>query len=148
MNRIPVLVLAAAGALAAPVFAGTLVYQSPNTTTYVWDPVTGTYVERIVTYEPSYETAYEPPAPATQTIIVTAPRDASEDYLVNSDVANAIADDPTIRGHVETQTFRNVVTLGGRVVTPGMADRVERDARSVDGVADVENLVRPMVGEH
>jgi hypothetical protein len=121
MNRIPVLVLAAAGMLAVPAFAGTLAYQSPRTT-------------------------YEPPVEASQTIIVTAPRNANDDYLINTDVANTIADDRTIRGHVETQTYRNVVTLGGRVTTPGMVDRVERDARSVDGVVDVENLVRPAVG--
>jgi hypothetical protein len=135
--------LAAVGMVCVPALAGTLVCQSPTTTAYVWDPVSGTYVERIVTYAPVYE-----PVTTSQTIIVTAPRDASEDYLINNDVANTIADDATIRGHVETQTFRNAVTLGGRVETPGMVDRVEQDARSVDGVSDVENRVRPMVGEH
>jgi hypothetical protein len=151
MKRIPVLVLAAAGALAAPAFAGTVVYESPRTTAYVWDPVTGTYVESVIVSEPVYaapQVTYVEVAPvaAPQTIIVTAPRDADEDYLVNSDVANAIAADPTIHGHVETQTYRGTATLGGRVTTPGMVDRVERDAKSVDGVRDVENLVRPVVG--
>ena len=51
-------------------------------------------------------------------------------------------------GHIETQTFRNTVTLGGRVTTPGMVDRAERDAKSVEGVRDVENRLRPSVGEH
>ena len=125
MKRIPVVMLAAAGALSAPAFADTVVvYDSP----YYYEAPAVTYVE---------------PAP---TIVVTAPRDADEDYLINSGVADTIAADPGIRGHVETQTYRNTVTLGGRVPTPGMVDRVERDARSVDGVRDVEDLVRPIVG--
>ena len=118
MKRIPVVMLAAAGALSASAFADTVIYESP-----------GVYY-----------------APTSQAIIVTAPRYADEDYLINTDVANTLAQDPTIRGHVETQAYRNTVTLGGRVTTPGMVDRAERDAKSVDGVREVENLVRPVVG--
>ena len=152
MKRIPAFLLAAAGALALPAAAGTIVYQSPRSTAYVWDPATGTYVEQVIVSEPVYEaptiTYDAEPAPVTtpQTIIVTAPGDADEDYLINTDVANAIAADPTIRGHVETQTYRDNVTLGGRVTTPGMVDRVESDAKSVYGVREVDNRVRPMVG--
>lgn len=139
MKRIPVVMLAAAGAISAPAFADTVVvYDSP----YYYEPPAVTYIE------PAPAVTYVEPAPVAtqQAIIVTAPGDADEDYLINRDVANAIADDPTIRGHVETQTYRNTVTLGGRVTTPGMVDRVERDAKSVEGVREVENLVRPIVG--
>ena len=150
MKLIPVLVLAAAGALAVPAVAGTIVYQSPRSSAYVWDPATGTYVEQVIIDEPVYEPSpitYDAvPVTTPQAIIVTAPRDADPDYLINTDVANTIAADPAIRGHVETQTYRDTVTLGGRVTTPGMVDRVERDALSVDGVRDVENRVRPIVG--
>lgn len=142
MKRIPVVMLAAAGALSASAFADTLYYYGPPTVTYVQPAPTVTYVEPAPVYY------YVQPAPAAtpQTIIVTAPRNADDDYLINSDVADTIAADPSIHGHVETQTYRGTVTLGGRVTTPGMVDRVERDARSVDGVRDVENLVRPVVG--
>lgn len=139
MKRIPVVMLAAAGALSASAFADTVVvYDSP----YYYEAPAVTYVQ------PAPTITYVEPAPVAPqpAIIVTAPRDADEDYLINSGVADTIAADPSIRGHVETQTWRNKVTLGGRVTTPGMVDRVERDARSVDGVRDVENLVRPMVG--
>ena len=123
MKRIPVVMLAAAGALSASASA---------------------FADTVVVYEAPYY--YAPVAPQ-DAIIVTAPRNADEDYLINSGVADTLAADPSIHGHVETQTYRNTVTLGGRVTTPGMVDRVERDAKSVDGVRNVENLVRPMVGE-
>jgi len=96
-----------------------------------------------VTYVvPAQSVTYENP------IIVTAPSRAEEDSLINGEVADRLADDPSLRGHIETQTFRNTVTLGGRVTTPGMVDRAERDAKSVEGVRDVENRLRPSVGEH
>ncbi|HZZ91185.1 MAG TPA: BON domain-containing protein [Usitatibacter sp.] len=160
MKRIAVVILAAGAALAAPAFAQTIVYQSAPATTFVWDPVANAYVElAVVVYEQPY-VAPAPPvtyaapamtyaAPAevvyANPIVVTAPR-ADEQYLINSGVADTIAADPSIRGYIETQTFRNNVTLNGRVTTPGMVDRAERDARSVDGVRDVENLIKPRVG--
>ena len=142
MKRIPVVMLAAAGAVSTFAFADTVYYYVPPTVTYVEPAPTVTYIE------PAPTVTYVEPAPiATQpSIIVTAPRDADEDYLINSGVADTIASDPSIHGHVETQAYRNTVTLGGRVTTPGMVDRVERDAKSVDGVRDVENFVRPVVG--
>lgn len=138
MKRIPVVMLAAAGTLSATAFADTVVvYDTP----YYYEAPAVTYVE------PAPSTyVLQAPVATQPAIIVTAPRDADEDYLINSGVADTIAADPSIHGHVETQTYRNTVTLGGRVTTPGMVDRVERDARSVDGVRDVENLVRPIVG--
>ena len=142
MKRIPVVMLAVAGALSATAFAETVVvYDTPYYASPYYEAPTVTYVEPA-------PVTYIAPAPieTQQTIIVTAPRNADDDYLINSGVADTIAADPGIRGHVETQTYRNTVTLGGRVTTPGMVDRVERDARSVDGVRDVENFVRPVVG--
>jgi len=156
-TRIAVLILAAGTSFAASAWADTVTYPLTNATTFARDPVTGTWVELpVVVYRPAYEpprVAYVEPAtvaypavPAEAPIIVTAPRDASDDYLINRDVADNLAADPSLRGHIETQTFRNTVTLGGRVTTPGMVDRAERDAQSVEGVRDVENRIRPSVG--
>jgi hypothetical protein len=154
-HRIAVLVLATGAALGAPAFADEAIYQSSNGTAYVWDPATQTYVERpAVVYDRVYSAppvTYVVPAQSVtyeNPIIVTAPSRAEEDSLINGEVADRLADDPSLRGHIETQTFRNTVTLGGRVTTPGMVDRAERDAKSVEGVRDVENRLRPSVGEH
>ncbi len=84
---------------------------------------------------------YEPP------IVVTAPPGTS-DQLINDDVVDAIASDPRISGRIGTDTFNGNVTLNGRVGTPIQAEFAERDARSVDGVNDVDNRIRPIVGEH
>jgi hypothetical protein len=155
-TSIAVLAVAAGVSFAATAFADTVAYPLTNTTTFVRDPVTGTLVELpVVVYEPVYQpqvvytepevVTYSSVAPETQ-IVVTAPRDANTDYLINRDVADNLAADPSLRGHIETQAYRGVVTLGGRVTTPGMVDRAQRDAMGVDGVRDVENLIRPVVG--
>lgn len=167
MKRLTALVLAAGAALAAPAFAETVTY-------FIWDPVTRTYVERSVersdpaiavapsvTYSaPPSTTTYVAPAttsvaPPTVTyyepvrygpdIVVTAPR-ASEDPLITGEVMDRIASDPNISGRVGVETYRNDVTLTGRVATQGQADRAERHARAVEGVDEVTNLVRPRVG--
>ncbi len=39
-----------------------------------------------------------------------------------------------------------MVTLTGRVTTPGQVDIASREARSVDGVDDVHNYIRTRVG--
>ena len=141
----PALLLAAGVALAAPAFAQTVTYSAPyeRVTTYTYDPVSRTYVERqtIVYDEPVYTT----PVYSAPDIVVTAPR-ADEDTLITMDVADRIATNPGISGQVGVETFRNDVTLTGRVTTPGMVDRAEREAKSVPGVREVENRLRPRVG--
>lgn len=130
MSRLPSFILAAGAAFAAPAFADTV-------TTYQWDPVTGTYVEQSTYVEPVTFVADE--------IVVTAPR-ATEDDLIAADVVDRIASDPRVSGTVGVDTWRNDVTLTGRVATRGQADRAERDARGAAGVREVNNLIRPSVG--
>lgn len=167
MKRLTPLVLAAAAALSAPAFAETVTY-------YLWDPVTRTYVERSVdrsdpalisapsvidsappstptyvapttTYVAPPNVTYHDPVRYGPDIVVTAPR-ASEDQLITGEVMDRIASDPGISGRVGVETYRNDVTLTGRVATQGQADRAERHARAVEGVDEVTNLVRPRVG--
>ena len=78
-------------------------------------------------------------------IDVTAPR-ASEDQLITQDVADRIAADPRISGQVGVETYRNNVTLTGRVLSPTQVDRAATDARSVPGVNEVNNELRSRVG--
>ena len=155
MKKLSTLVLAVGTVLAAPAFAQAVTYysQPERTTTYYTDPVTGAYVERTETVYPLPTTVYRDPAPVTYAapvysqpdIVVVAPR-LSEDQLITRDVVDRIANDPHMSGRVGVETYRNDVTLTGRVTTPGQVDRAERDARSVEGVRDVTNLVRPRVG--
>ena len=151
----PALLLAAGAMLAAPAFAQTVTYGTPyeRVTTYSYDPVSRTYVERnTIVYDEPATVTYVEPAPVYSTsvysepdIVVTAPR-AREDDLITMDVVDRIATDPRISGQVGVDTYRNNVTLTGRVTTPGMVDRAERDAKSVPGVREVENRLRPRVG--
>ena len=158
MKRLSALLLAAGAVVAAPAFADTITYVVPVertvTTYYVWDSSTGAYVERpayaeepVVTAPPASTVIYEEPRAVTYSddIVVTAPR-ASSDDLVTYDVMDRIATDPGISGRVGVETYRNDVTLTGRVSTPGQAERAGRDARSVSGVREVNNLIRPSVG--
>jgi hypothetical protein len=106
-------------------------YYVPSSTTY-YVP-TNTYYETTTTY-------YVPP------ITVIAPR-ATEDELITADVADRILTNPRINGTIGIETERNVVTLSGRVTTPGMAREAVREAQSVDGVRDVRHdYLRTRVG--
>lgn len=158
MTRIPALILAASAAMAAPAFGEVLTY-------YSWDPVAQRYIEHTTIYDEAPATvttySYAEPAPVTYVeplpatylgpayrepdIVVTAPR-ATDDELITYDVMDRIATDPRIQGRVGVETYRNNVTLTGRVTSPVQVERAERDAKSVDGVRDVNNLLRARVG--
>ena len=162
MKRLSALAVAAA-ALSAPAFAETVTY-------YLWDPVQNTYVERQVeraTAQPTVTYTY--PAPPSSTVytenvvtytapttitspsytreenVVTAPR--SIDQAITNDVVDRIASNPTISGQIGVETYNRDVTLTGRTTTEGQMERAEREARSVDGVRDVNNRIWPRVGK-
>ena len=168
MKRIALLAVAVASAVAAPAMAETLRYygSAAPVTTYVWDPASGAYVERqVVVYDevsapaPGATVTYTPPvtysAPVTYTtprdvtyndeIVVVAPR-ANEDDLIAADVADRIAMDPRIGGTIGVDSYRNNVTLTGRVATEAQKERAERHAHAADGVRDVNNEIRSSVG--
>jgi hypothetical protein len=161
--------LAALAAAAAPAFAATEEvtsayvspapdeYYVPQATTY-YDATTGTYYTAPAGYYVAPSSDYYA-APSTEyyvapstvyyeepPIVVTAPG-ANSDVLINDDVVTSIASDPRIEGRIGSDTFNGNVTLNGRVGTPIQAELAARDARSVDGVNDVENRIRPVVGE-
>jgi hypothetical protein len=143
MKRINALIVAAGAALSAPAFAETVTY-------YLWDPVQNTYVERrverTVVYAAPSVTYAEPLPSVTEEIIVTAPR-MTEDQAITADVVDRIATNPNISGRIGVETYNRDVTLTGRTVTEGQAERAEREAKSVEGVKEVTNLIRPRVGK-
>ena len=66
--------------------------------------------------------------------------------LITNDVVTELAFDPWISGTVGVETNNNVVTLNGRVSTPGQALRADADAHRVDGVSEVQNRLKTRVG--
>ena len=152
MKRLALLAVAVASAVAAPAMAESVRYygSAAPVTTYVWDPATGSYIERhtIVYEEVPADAPYITPSEATYNdeIVVVAPR-ANEDDLIAADVADRIASDPRIGGTIGVDSYRNNVTLTGRVATQAQADRAERHAHSADGVRDVNNTIRASVGQ-
>ncbi len=127
------LVAAALAAAAAPAVAETIyVYTPPERTVYV-------PVETATTDD--YYTYYT--APTTITVYGTR---ANDDDLITNDVVTELAFDPWISGTVGVETNNNVVTLNGRVTTPGQALRADADAHRVDGVSEVQNRLRTRVG--
>jgi len=157
MTRLNTVLALALGAAAVPAFAATVetttvyvapapvYYETAPATTYYYVPSTSDYYAPSTDdyyYQPSTTTVYyEPP------IVVEAPP-ATSDQLVNGDVVDAIASDSRISGRIGSDTFNGNVTLNGRVGTPIQAEFAEQDARSVDGVNDVDNRIRPVVGEY
>jgi hypothetical protein len=115
----------------APLVVPDVVYVAPTSEV--------TYAQPVITYVAPASTYIEPP------ITVYGSR-ASEDELITNDVVYQLATDPRLSGKIGVETERNVVTLSGRVTTPGQAEIAARDAKSVDGVSEVRNLVRSRVG--
>lgn len=164
MNRtIPALALAVGAACAAPAFADTVevytlptgadyYYVAPTTDAYYVAPRTYYYTEPATTYYTEPATTYYYAQPTTTyvytepPITVEAERNANQDVAINNDVMDSIAMDPRITGNIGVQTYRNQVELTGRVSTPGQRDRAGMLARSVDGVDEVTNLIKPRVG--
>jgi hypothetical protein len=125
-SKIPALVCAATlGALAAPAFAAVTYYAVPEDDEVVYYAPTVVYVE--------------PP-------ITVRARRATEDELITDDVSYRLATNPRLSGKIGVETERRVVTLTGRVTTPGQVDIASREARSVDGVDEVQNYLRTRVG--
>ena len=159
MNRkMTALALAVAATCAAPAFAdvvevytiptGRDVYYAPSTTTYYVPAPRYYYTEPATTYyytEPAPTTTYVYNAPA---ITVEAPRYYNDDQRITADVVDTLASDSRLTGNIGVQTYRNRVELTGRVTTPGQRDLAARDAKSVPGVNEVQNLIKPRVGDY
>ena len=120
----------AAALIAVPAMADVMyIYTPPPVTVYAPVEDTTTYV-------------YEEP----QTITVYGYRPANEDERITNDVITNIANDPWINGAVGVETTDKVVTLNGRVGTPGQALRAESDAHAAGDVSEVQNRLRTRVG--
>jgi BON domain-containing protein len=119
-------------------------YVPPATTTYYYtEPATTYYYPAPATtyYTAPTEVYYRAPD-----VVVTAPRYYNDDLRITDDVVGVLASDLRLTGKIGVETWRNDVTLTGRVSTPGQARIAERDAKSVDGVRDVRNQLRTSVG--
>ena len=83
--------------------------------------------------------------------ITVTGRQAAEDQRITGDVVNTIRNDPRLApvdGYIGVRTDRRgEVTMIGRVPLEGQAREAGEDAESVKGVTDVDNVVRPRVGE-
>src|SRR5579859_219105 len=82
---------------------------------------------------------------ATENLNVYGQR-KTEDEFITEDVMNALQNDSRIHGKIGVDTFRRVVTLTGRVATPGQVDRASYVARGVvDRDVEIRNDVRSML---
>ena len=141
-----------AGLFTVPAFAEeVIVYTTPTTTTYYYAPAPATtyYYAPSTTYAtPSLAEIYTPaadPILVEERITVTAPS-LTEDQAITRDVVDTLAYDSRLSGRIGVETRNNTVELSGRVGTPGQVRIAERDARSVPGVREVQNSIRPSVG--
>lgn len=118
--KLPALALAATASLALPALAAE----------YYYDPVTRTY-------------QYYDVNPSAPPIIVEAPP-LTEDEAITNDVVASLASDPRLDdGLIGVETFRNEVTLTGRVGSLRHVDIAESRAAEVPGVREVHNHLRP-----
>jgi hypothetical protein len=122
----------ALAAAAIPAVAEVIYYVAPATTYYYTEPA------------PTYY--YTTPVYTAPDVVVTAPRYYNDDVRITEDVVGVLASDSRLSGKIGVDTWRNDVTLTGRVSTPGQARIAERDAKSVDGVREVRNQLRTSVG--
>ena len=127
-------------ALALPSFAE-VIYEGPLLPTVRVSPASEYYYY----YAPPPATTYYYTEYYTEpAIIVDAPR--SLDQAITNDVVDRLATDPRISGNIGVSTYNSKVELTGRVTTSGQAEIAGRDARSVDGVLDVQNNLQARVG--
>ncbi|HET6265220.1 MAG TPA: BON domain-containing protein [Usitatibacter sp.] len=131
----------ALAAAAIPAVAEVIYYVAPATTYYYTEPATTYYY-----IEPAPTYYYTTPVYTAPDVVVTAPRYYSDDVRITEDVVGVLASDSRLSGKIGVDTWRNDVTLTGRVSTPGQARIAERDAKSVDGVREVRNQLRTSVG--
>src|ERR1700733_4235806 len=75
---------------------------------------------------------------------------SAEDQRITKEVIDRIANDSRLRHDavIQVETHDGAVTLTGFVDLPDQADKVGRDAEGVEGVRDVDNIVRPRVGQN
>jgi hypothetical protein len=90
------------------------------------------------------DAAVKPPYAEPPITVSISPED--RDTLINKDVVDAISADSRLSGKIGVETYRQVVTLTGRVSNPMQAERAEQIARGVTDVNDVQNLIRARVG--
>ncbi len=93
---------------------------------------------------PNDVAAPNPPYTEPSINVTITPED--RDTLINKDVVEALSSDPRLSGKIGVETYRQVVTLSGRVTNPMQAERAEQIARGVTDVNDVQNLIRARVG--
>ncbi|HET9578190.1 MAG TPA: BON domain-containing protein [Usitatibacter sp.] len=71
---------------------------------------------------------------------------AFQDEVITRDVVFALAGDSRLSGRIGVETERGIVSLTGLVANAAQVRHAARAAAGVDGVRDVENLLRARVG--
>ena len=81
---------------------------------------------------------------ATTSAFAQAPADTATpgDTAVRAAIIDRLAADPRLQGRVGVVVTDKIATLTGTVTDPNQVAWAEEDARSVDGVIQVTNLVR------
>lgn len=85
-------------------------------------------------------------APAVSPPITVEEKRLTQDERIQADVMDRIANSQNLSGKIGVETRDAVVTLTGYTSTAFQAERAGRAARGVDGVRDVQNLIRARVG--
>jgi len=93
---------------------------------------------------PVSDDSTKPPYAEAPINVTITPQD--RDTLINNDVVNALSTDPRLSGKIGVETYRQVVTLTGRVTDPLQAEHAGQIARGVTDVNEVQNLIRARVG--
>jgi osmotically-inducible protein OsmY len=66
-----------------------------------------------------------------------------DDTTITTRVKTAMLNDPAVGGlSIDVDTYKGVVTLSGRVKSPGERDQALALARKVDGVTDVKDALQ------
>lgn len=66
-----------------------------------------------------------------------------DDTTITTRVKTAMLNDPAVGGlRIDVDTFKGVVTLSGRVKTPGERDQALALARQIDGVVEVKDALQ------
>ena len=83
--------------------------------------------------------------PPDSPIIVTEPR-ATADELITRQVVDTLSSDARLAGRIGVQTVDGEVELSGIVTNASLSRLAERDAKGVQGVRNVRNLLATRMG--
>ena len=97
------------------------------------------------TVQPNH-VAFTKPAPHVEPPITVTESRSADDAAITSEVVHALRNDASLDGRIGVQTTDGFVELSGIVTSPGQRMHAERDAKGIDGVRNVNNLMSTRMG--